>query len=43
VPAKDAVFNAARAITVTLRPTVDHRTFFLFDSLVPIPLLRIPV
>jgi hypothetical protein len=38
VPSKEAPFSAARAITLTLRPTAPHRTFWLFDTIVPIPL-----
>jgi hypothetical protein len=43
VPVKDAAFNAARAITVTVRPTAEHRTFWLFDTTVPIGLPPGPV
>jgi hypothetical protein len=34
-PAEPAV-TAARTITVTIRPTADHGTFFLFDTLFPV-------
>ena len=40
VPAKEPAVKLARVITVSIRPTAKHGTFWYFDTVLPIPLPR---